>query len=137
MQKFYVDISGKYLGSYTGPHEQLPSMFSDAVEVATMPEDGRQRFNFETGLYDPVPVEFEPIEPVPFWKAAWDLLGIKKSDVLASIADPDERYEAELSIDGRKTYQRDDETVVRLATLMGYPPEQMDTLWFYVQTNYS
>ncbi|KQR30518.1 hypothetical protein ASF91_17245 [Rhizobium sp. Leaf155] len=82
-----------------------------------------------------IPV-FLPIEPTPFWLAAYDLLQLKKSDVLNAIADPDERYEAELEIEGRKTYRRDDPMVIKLAQLKGYPPAQMDDLWLYVQQHY-
>ena len=84
----------------------------------------------------PISPTFLPIEPTPFWLAAHDLLQLKKNDVLNAIADPDERYEAELEIEGRKTYRRDDPMVIKLAELKGYPPSQMDTLWLYVQQHY-
>jgi hypothetical protein len=83
-----------------------------------------------------VPKSFLPIEPVPFWKAAWDLLSLKKSDIYAVIEDPDERYLAELDVEGRKSYRRDDPMVVRLSQLLELPVEQMDTLWVYVQEHY-
>lgn len=82
------------------------------------------------------PKPFLPIEPVPFWKAAWDLLSLKKADVYAAIEAPDERYLAELDIEGRKSYRRDDPMVVRLSELLDFPAEQMDTLWIYVQEHY-
>ncbi|TBN10873.1 hypothetical protein EYC79_18155 [Agrobacterium cavarae] len=84
----------------------------------------------------PIVTAFLPIEPTPFWLAAHELLQLKKSDVLNAIADPDERYEAELEIEGRKTYRRDDPMVIKLAQLKGYPPAQMDDLWLYVQQHY-
>lgn len=84
----------------------------------------------------PVLPVFMPIEPTPFWLAAHDLLKLKKSDVLNAIADADERYEAELEIEGRKTYRRDDPMVIKLAELKGYPSSQMDALWLFVQENY-
>jgi hypothetical protein len=136
MQKFYVDAAGKYIGSYLGPDDSTPIMFAECVSVQRPPDDDRQVYNFVTGDYDPAPPEFKPIEPTPFWTAARQLLGLKKGDVLASIADEDERYDTELAIEGRKTYLRDDPFVVDLATALGYPPIQMDTLWLYVQTNY-
>jgi len=79
---------------------------------------------------------FSPIEPVPFWEAAWDLLSLKKADVYTAIEDPDERYLAALDIEGRKTYRRDDPTLVKLADMLGYPAQEMDALWLYVQENY-
>jgi hypothetical protein len=84
----------------------------------------------------PIPSPFKPIEPVPFWRAAWDLLSLKKTDVYSAITDPDERYLAELDVEGRKSYLRDDPMVVQLATLNGYTPEAMDNLWLFVQENY-
>jgi hypothetical protein len=77
-----------------------------------------------------------PIEPVLFWKAAWDVLSLKKADIYAAIEDPDERYLAELDIEGRKSYRRDDPIVVRLSQLLDFPADQMDTLWVYVQDHY-
>jgi hypothetical protein len=82
------------------------------------------------------PKHFLPIEPVPFWRAAWDLLSLKKSDIYAAIENADERYLAELDIEGRKSYRRDDAMVVRLSQLLDFPTEQMDTLWTYVQEHY-
>jgi hypothetical protein len=82
------------------------------------------------------PKQFLPIEPVPFWRAAWDLLSLKKSDIYAVIENPDERYHAELDIEGRKSYRRDDAMVMRLSQLLELPAEQMDTLWVYVQEHY-
>lgn len=82
------------------------------------------------------PKQFLPIEPVPFWKAAWDLLSLRKADIYAAIEDPDERYLAELDVEGRKSYRRDDAMVVRLSQLLDFPAEQMDTLWIYVQEHY-
>ena len=82
------------------------------------------------------PKQFLPIEPVPFWRAAWDLLSLKKSDIYAAIENADERYLAELDIEGRKSYWRDDAMVVRLSRLLELPAEQMDTLWVYVQEHY-
>jgi hypothetical protein len=82
------------------------------------------------------PKPFLPIEPVLFWKAAWDVLSLKKADIYAAIEDPDERYLAELDIEGRKSYRRDDPIVVRLSQLLDFPADQMDTLWVYVQDHY-
>lgn len=82
------------------------------------------------------PMRFLPIEPVPFWKAVWDLLSLKKADIYAAIEDLDERYLAELDVEGRKSYRRDDPMVVRLSQLLDFPTEQMDTLWIYVQEHY-
>lgn len=87
----------------------------------------------------PEPVSpFKDIEPVPFWNAAFDMFTppLKKSDVLASIEDPDERYLAELAIEGRKTYVRYDPFVVSLAERQGLSAFEMDTTWLYVQENY-
>ncbi|MCM2454918.1 hypothetical protein HGO37_05905 [Rhizobium sp. CG4] len=88
----------------------------------------------EQALQAPTP--FLSIEPVPFWKAAWELLSLKKADVYAAIEDPDERYLAELDVEGRKSYRRDDPLVVRLSGLLDLPTEQMDALWLYVQDHY-
>jgi len=82
------------------------------------------------------PKQFLPIEPVPFWRAAWDLLSLKKADIYAAIEDQDERYLAELDVEGRKSYRRDDPMVMRLSQLLNFPAEQMDTLWVYVQDHY-
>jgi hypothetical protein len=82
------------------------------------------------------PMRFLPIEPVPFWRAAWDLLSLKKADIYAAIENADERYLVELDVEGRKSYRRDDPMVVKLADIMGYPPEEMDALWLHVQENY-
>lgn len=84
------------------------------------------------------PSPFKPIEPVPFWNAAFEMLTppLKKSDIYAAIADPDERYLAELAIEGRKTYVRDDPFVVDLAARMGWTVREMDDTWLYVQANY-
>lgn len=79
---------------------------------------------------------FKPIEPVPFWNAAWDLLQLKKTDILDPITDPDERYLAELAIEGRKSYLRDDPMVIQLATIKGYDAPSLDALWLFVQDNY-
>lgn len=79
-----------------------------------------------------------PIEPAPFWNAVFDLFGMKDTDVLDAIEDPDQRYLATNSIARRKTYQRDNETFIQLAALKGYSdPTEVDTLWRYIQTNYS
>lgn len=82
------------------------------------------------------PKPFLPIEPVPFWKAAWDLLSLKKADIYTAIDDPDERYLAEINIEGRKSYRRDDALVMKLSQLLDFPSEQMDALWVYVQEHY-
>jgi hypothetical protein len=82
------------------------------------------------------PKPFLPIEPLPFWWAAWDLLSLKKSDIYAAIENADERYLAELDIEGRKSYQRDNPLVMRLSQMLDFPAEQMDSLWIYVQEHY-
>lgn len=132
--KFFVTAEGVYIGSYDGPDEDMPPMFDDGIVVPVAPLDARQVW--KDGAWLPLFPAFLPIEPTPFWLAAHDLLQLKKSDVLNAIADPDERYEAELEIEGRKTYRREDPMVIKLAELKGYPPAQMDTLWLYVQQHY-
>lgn len=117
------DESGTIVGLYANLQ---PDLTGEAL-----PEDHPEVVAF----LNPVAI-FKPIEPAPFWLAAKDLLGIKKSDVLDAITDPDERYEAELSVMDRKRYLRDDPMVTKLSELLGYPPAQMDSLWLYVQENY-
>lgn len=129
--KYYVNGNGAYLGAWNG---SLPQ--EGSIEVPLPPHDARQIWDIGTGEWKDLPPEFKPIEPVPFWKAAWDLLQLKKSDVYAALTDPDERYLAELDVEGRKTYRRDDPMVSRLADLLGYPSDQMDSLWLYVQEHY-
>jgi hypothetical protein len=133
MQRFFVTADGAFIGSYDGSDEDMPDEFKGGISVPTSPEDARQRYI--NGAWQPL-ILFSPIEPTPFWHAALDLLQIKKSDVLNAIRNEDERYAAELEIEGRKTYQRDDPMVIKLAELKGYPPEQMDALWLYVQSHY-
>jgi hypothetical protein len=113
MEKTYVD----------GIFREMTSV--EYTEYTTLQEQVRQ-----------APKPFLPIDPVPFWKATWDLLSLKKADIYAAIENPDECYLAELDIEGRKTYRRDDPTLVKLADMLGYPAQEMDALWLYVQENY-
>jgi hypothetical protein len=105
----------------------------NGVERDETPEEEAERLGLS---HIPEPSPFKPIEPVPFWTAAWDLLQLKKSDILDAITDPDERYYVELAIEGRKTYLRDDPMVIQLATLKGYDADGLDQLWLFVQENY-
>ncbi len=137
--KYFVSSAGAYLGAWDGYYAEdgtfvAPDYPADATEVPFPPEDGRQVWQGDAWL--PLPPEFLPIEPVPFWRAALEILELKKSDVLNALTDPDERYLAELEIEGRKTYRRDDPLVVKLAQMKGYTSERMDTLWLQVQQNY-
>lgn len=132
-QRFYINASGEYLGSYVGPDEGIPDEFATALEVATSPDRVPAKFIDGAWVH---PVEFKPIEPAPFWQAAFDMLQLKKTTILNAIVDEDERYLAELDINGRKTYLRDDPMVIQLSTLHGYTDAEMDSLWLYVQENY-
>lgn len=85
---------------------------------------------------------FLPILPAPFWLGAWDLLQLKKDDVVASInasttLSDDDKVVAVTNLTERTRYLRDDPNVALLASFMGYPPEQMDSLWLYVQEHYA
>lgn len=42
MQKFFVNGTGSYIGSYDGPDKTMPAMFKDGVQVPTAPLDARQ-----------------------------------------------------------------------------------------------
>jgi len=44
MQKFFVDANGKFLGSFDGPGEVMPALFSSAIEVPLAPSDGQQKW---------------------------------------------------------------------------------------------
>jgi hypothetical protein len=107
----------------------------NGVERDETPEEEAERLGLS---HIPEPSPFKPIEPVPFWNAAYEMLTppLKKSDIYAAIVDPDERYLAELAIEGRKTYVRDDPFVVDLAARMGWTVQEMDDTWLYVQENY-
>jgi hypothetical protein len=88
----------------------------------------------------PSPLE-EPIPVDIFWQAAEDLLGLTKYAVMAAtMADPAlseaEKMDALVNIAARDRYRRDDPNVGRLSTALGYPSEQMDSLWVYVLENY-
>ncbi len=79
---------------------------------------------------------FIPIEPAPFWLAALDLLQMTQEDVLNAVPEGPERESARINIQNRKTYVRHDPMVDGLAVMKGIPPEQMDSLWLFVQANY-
>lgn len=85
-----------------------------------------------------LPPAFLPIEPADFWYAVYDLFGIKDTDVLDAVTDPEERYLAANSMARRKTYLRTNTTFIQLAALKGYTdPSQVDDLWLYIQAHYS
>lgn len=162
MQVFHFHPeTGEYCGSSSADESPMePGKFlipAHATEQVPPPNVDGQLVRFVSGSwgYSPItdpetppteePVEPEPIDPItlpiepaPFWNAVFDLFGIKDTDVLDAIEDPDQRYLAENSISRRKTYLRDNETFIQLAALKGYTdPAQVDTLWRYIQTNYS
>lgn len=132
-QRFYATSAGEYIGSYDGPDDDIPDMFATATEVPSAPESVPATFVDGAWVY---PKVFQPIEPSPFWQAAFEMLQLKKTDILNAITDEDERYLAELDINGRKTYLRHDPMVLQLSALHGYTEQEMDSLWLYVQENY-
>lgn len=44
-QRFFVDQSGLYLGSYDGPDDSIPDIFVDAVVVPSSPNDVSQKWD--------------------------------------------------------------------------------------------
>lgn len=143
--KYFCDHEGNYLGAWDGytnsDGEFVPPEYpGNAFDIGSPPPSGDSRQKADPSamqwLASPE-VLFKPIEPAPFWRAAFETHGLRLTDVLAAIADPDERYLVENDISRRKTYLRDDPMVIELSVMLGYPPEQMDSLWLYVQENYS
>lgn len=45
-QRFYVDQNGNYLGSYDGPDESIPEIFSGTTIVPSAPENASQKSAF-------------------------------------------------------------------------------------------
>lgn len=136
----YYHIDRGYWQTTGKPSEEILAGYPDGTaEYPLKPGDNYHPSNGGWEYREPVITpEFKPIEPTPFWQAAYDLMTppLKKSDVLDAIADPDERYLAELDINGRKTYLRDDPLVAQLSALKGFTAAEMDSLWLYVQEHY-
>lgn len=66
--RFFVNSDGSYIGSYDGPDETMPSLFSVGFVVPVAPEDSRQIWA-EDGwlpLISPAPVSV--IYPVNLWE---------------------------------------------------------------------
>lgn len=51
MQKFFVDATGSYLGSYDGPSSGMPDAFRSATPVPFPPDDATQKWDRQSGGY--------------------------------------------------------------------------------------
>lgn len=49
-ERFYIDINGKYLGSYTGPEANNP--YLTETEILVPPNNGKDTWNFSTQSWD-------------------------------------------------------------------------------------
>lgn len=66
-QRYYVNAAGAYLGSYDGPDESMPSMFSSAIEVFSLPEDYRQVYDFVNNVWLPLTPQPYHLPLSDFW----------------------------------------------------------------------
>jgi hypothetical protein len=85
------------------------------------------------------PVEYRPLTKYEFWDAAYDALGLKKTDVLSDIdvalaaetISEDEHYKMLLAINEASQFDRADPFVASLAAMQNITDEQLDSLWLW------
>ncbi len=106
----------------------------NGVERAETPAEEASRLALFASFEPSSP--FLPLDPAPFWLGALRLLQLTQEDVLNAIPEGEEREEARIAIRDRHTYLRHDPMVDDLAVKNSIPPEQMDSLWLYVQENF-
>lgn len=68
VQRFYVDASGKFLGSFDGLDEEIPEDMADGIEVPTGPEDARQIWKNGAWLPYTPPTPISVLYPVHLWE---------------------------------------------------------------------
>lgn len=66
-QRFYVDESGNYLGSYDGADEDMPQAFVGVTEISSAPEYANQKWDAAIQSYLPPPASAYRIAKTTPW----------------------------------------------------------------------
>lgn len=123
MTKYYVDVTGRYLGGFDGAEPP-----SGAVEVPNAPDHGSDIWKNNAWV---------PVTPIPEAVAMWQARSVLidaglLDDVdayIAAIPDPVLQKKAKAKWEYSNTVQRHDALLAGLASSLGLTEEQIDEMF--------
>ncbi|WP_296084163.1 hypothetical protein [uncultured Agrobacterium sp.] len=131
MQRYFVNASGSYLGSYFGPDESIPADLLGQQEVPAPPDDGRQIWNGVEWLPLDVALDFTPVSrrKLRLTLVRNDIPLSRIDALISALPEGREKDEAKIEWEDATEFDRDHPTLLLIALALNLSKERVDEMW--------